>query len=418
MVTDTTSGLRPHRAPSYGLTRIVGIDVARSIAILLAMMSHVWVVARMGDFHQGAWVDTLRLIMAGATPVFVILFGTMLELVYLPRFRRGERKRTTAKLFSRAVQCWLLYALSVVVLFLTRDSYSVMFSIATILMLGVTPFTDILKFYAVVLILAPVLLWARCRLGLVPLLVGAVAIHVAYPLLTALPTPADFGLPVEVGRVWKFLFGLGDVQLGGPSVMRGITLVILGMAIGRILVGASDTNWDPVILRRHSAALLATTGGALAVLLMVLDQDAIHNLGSMSLRIAGHPLYFAVGALFAGVLTSGTVLVTTFSNSDLLWRRFAFFGRTSLFTFAFGNMLLYAVFITPDSATSALQLAATLIVAIVAISVWFDYVMRGQSTIGGTVRDIQQAITAVLEVVGNRWVAPFFRKPSAQSRMP
>ncbi|RIV88639.1 hypothetical protein D2V17_07040 [Aurantiacibacter xanthus] len=348
----------------------------------------------MGDFVEDPWVDALRICMAAATPTFIILFGTMLEIVYRPRFIAGHRKTITVRLVSRATQCWLLYALSIGVLFLMRDDYSAAFSIATVLMLGVTPFTDILKFYAVVLVLAPLLLWVRCRLGLVPLAAGAIAVHLAYPLLTALPTPNELGLSKELARLWKFLFGLGEAQLGGPSIMRGITLVIAGMVLGRILIGSSGGRPDMARLRHRTKLLLAGAGISLAVLFAAFDQSTIKELGTMSLRMAGHPLYFLFGVHFAVVLMAATTLLTTSVKADRFWRNIAFFGRTSLFTFAFGNMLLYCVTAEPENLAAALQLVAVLVVTIITLSVWFDLTMRRKGWIAHCVIELQRMITS------------------------
>ncbi|OYX66189.1 MAG: hypothetical protein B7Y88_04640 [Sphingomonadales bacterium 32-64-17] len=390
-------------APPFKRTRIVGIDLARSIAILLAMASHVWVVAYLGEFYRGAWVTALRVAMASATPTFIVLFGTMLEIVYLPRFGPGARRATSTRLLSRAAQCWLLYCLSVVVLFLTRDDYSAKFSIATILMLGVTPFTDILKFYVVVLAIAPILIWARQRFGLVALTVGAIAIHLLYPLFISLPTPAGSNMPIEVGRLWKFLFGLGEAQLGGPSIMRGITLVLAGMVIGKFLIGPNKAQPRSEDIRHKATLLLLGAGIPVSLLFIMLDHETVRSLGNLSLRIAEHPLYFLVGVLCASVLTAASVLLTTAVWTDREWRVLAFFGRTSLFTFAFGNILLYCVVIKPQSSGSALGLATALMIAIIALSFWFDWAMRKIGWLASIVNGTQRIITSLCEELYGRF---------------
>lgn len=157
-------------AGTAAISRIVGIDLTRSVAIFFAMLSHVWVVTAMDHFWSSLPADLLRALMALATPIFILLFGTMLEIIYRPKFVPGEQGLVAMRLFSRAIQCWLLYCLSVIALYLVPDGYSLKFSIATMMLLGVTPFTDILKFYAVVLFLAPILLLLRNRTGLLPLL--------------------------------------------------------------------------------------------------------------------------------------------------------------------------------------------------------------------------------------------------------
>lgn len=122
-------------------------------------------------------------------------------------------------------------------LYVLSDDYSLKFSLATMMLLGVTPFTDILKFYAVVLFLAPILLQLRERIGLLPLLFGALVVHAAHPILRGLPSPADFQMSLYAERVVTFLFGVGDAQLGGPSILHGLSLVIAGMVFGRLIAG-------------------------------------------------------------------------------------------------------------------------------------------------------------------------------------
>ncbi|HMA14592.1 MAG TPA: heparan-alpha-glucosaminide N-acetyltransferase domain-containing protein, partial [Kiloniellaceae bacterium] len=94
-------------------TRIPGIDTARALAIALAMLSHCFI-------HFGVWellsdqaALLLRSFTRAATPTFIILFGMMLEIVYLKMLRRGERQGCWVRLVARAIQCYLLYLLVV-----------------------------------------------------------------------------------------------------------------------------------------------------------------------------------------------------------------------------------------------------------------------------------------------------------------
>lgn len=374
------------------INRIVGIDVARSCAIFLAMGSHVLAVSKLADVFKGAYVDGLKLMMALATPTFIVLFGTMLEVVYRPRFDTDKRSISIARLWSRAIQCWLLYSLSVVVLFFAKSEYSFFFSLSTIFMLGVTPFTDILKFYAIALTVAPALLWTRNRLGLVPLLILAVAIHILHPVLRGLPSPVVFGLPTEVDRLAMFLFGIGGAKLGGPSVLHGMTLVISGMALGKILMGSA--SGVAAGMTRRAWLVLLGTGLSLIAGAWILDSETKRGLGNMAMRLDSHPLYFAAGILGAFAVTAAAVLLTLRQSiaPTALWRSLTFFGRTSLFTFAFGNMLLYCVPFEPTTITQSALLTVLLMAAITLLSFCFDRASQQDGRMAKTVSGVQTSI--------------------------
>ena len=391
-------------AGKAAIPRIIGIDLTRSVAIFFAMLSHVWVVTRMDDFWSGPSADLLRALMALATPTFILLFGTMLEIVYRPRFVAGEQGRVAVRLLSRAVQCWLLYCLSVFVLYLSADGYSLKFSIATMMLLGVTPFTDILKFYAVVLFLAPILLWLRNRVGLLPLVVAAIAVHAAHPILRGLPGPLDFHMGMYAERVVTFLFGIGDAKLGGPSILHGTSLIIGGMVFGRLIAGdrtsARPANAADSIVRRAFFLLLASCL-VLAYGVLFYDQESLAELGDMSLRMDSDPLYFAAGFCGAIALTSLAVLVTQRLSPDVKQRleKPVFFGRTSLFTFAFGNMILYAWPGTPDTLGSAVLQAVLVSIAITGLSYLFDREVRRGAILANVVKWFQAKIASFVKML-------------------
>lgn len=385
------------------IPRIIGIDLTRSVAIFFAMLSHVWVVTRMDDFWSGPSADFLRALMALATPTFILLFGTMLEIVYRPRFVAGEQGRVAVRLFSRAIQCWLLYCVSVVVLYLSADGYSLKFSIATMMLIGVTPFTDILKFYAVVLFLAPVLLWLRNRLGLMPLVVIALVVHAAHPIIRGLPGPLDFHMGMYAERVVTFLFGVGDAKLGGPSILHGTSLIIAGMGFGRLIAGdGTARSKSPTIdIVKRASYLFAGSALLLALGGLLYDEKSLAELGDMSLRMDSDPLYFGAGLCGAIALTSLAVLATQHLSPDMKRRleRPVFFGRTSLFTFAFGNMILYGWPDTPDAFGTAIFQAVLVSAMITALSFLFDWEVHRGGTLTSAVKWIQARITYLVQMM-------------------
>lgn len=360
--------------------RIVGIDVLRSIAILLAMFSHIYAETGLGQHLPPEISIPFRIVLQMATPVFVMLFGTMLELVYFPRWVSGQRKTVTARLLKRALQCWVLYALSIFCLFLVDDGYSLKFSISCLLFMGNSPYTEILKFYAVALALAPLLLRIRERIGLAPLVAIALAYQAAWPLLHAMPDAhEDLGIPLQVARLIKFLGGFGSPLIAGPSILHGFTLIIFGLCLGWFVSG----NWCRT--REEKASLASRIVPALAVALVLTLAGALmvpgwvfHGLSNMNLRMDSHVVYFATGTVSALCLTLASIWIVDIRmpGRSAMWRRLSFFGRTSMFTFAWGNMLLYLVDYQPSGSGTAFGMAVLLLAAICLMSFVFDLIMR------------------------------------------
>ncbi|WP_405405955.1 heparan-alpha-glucosaminide N-acetyltransferase domain-containing protein [Paracoccus sp. Ld10] len=366
--------------------RIIGLDATRSLAIVLAMSSHVYADVNIGTHLPDPVVRMMWFFFQFATPTFILLFGTMLEIVYQPRWTTPlARHRVATRLLSRAFQCWVLYALTIFVLFLTDDGYSIKYSIAAVLFMGNSPYAEILKFYAITLAFAPVLLWLRGRFGLWPLVIAAIAYHAAWPLLTSLPdVESDLGAPRHIASLSQFLTGFGELSRAGPSILHGLTLVVVGQCLGNYLVGQSraglqglSTAGNAGFGRRVRTVLV---GGVMLALIggLFIDRTVIDGLSQGLLRRDSHPMYFAAGILSATVMTMLFVWlidVHRIGRTDA-WVRATFFGRTSMFTFAWGNILLYLVDLTPDTLGATLAWAAALLAAICAMSIAFDIAAR------------------------------------------
>ena len=378
--------------------RILGVDVARSIAITMAMASHVWAETNFGGYPPQNLSLVLRFIFQIATPTFILLFGTMLEFVYRPRWADPAlRLGVSVRLVSRAIQCWILYALSIFALFLVDDGYSLPFSIGTVLFMGNSPYTEILKFYSVVLALAPVFLWLRNRWGLLPLILVSLLWQAAWPWLNALPdVQYDLNMSLRSARIVKFLTGFGDVPLAGPSVMHGLTLIIAGMCLGAFLIGnknqLSDSDAMRVGFSRRVSALLFAVTLTIGAGFLALPQGTIEALGNMSLRMNSHPLYFAVGIAMAAWLTASCIWLADILKvgSNAGWNRMTFFGRTSMFTFAWGNILLYLVQPEPQTLGSTMLWAILLLATICAMSFFFDRAVRRSEFVGFGMKKIKR----------------------------
>ena len=387
--------------------RIVGVDAARSVAILLAMTSHVWSETGISPYVSQDLASVLRFLFQIATPIFILLFGTMLEFVYRPRWADpASRPGVAVRLVSRAVQCWILYAVSIFALFLVDDGYSMLFSIATILFMGNSPYTEILKFYAVVLALAPALLWLRNRWGLLPLVAASVLWQAAWPWLNALPDAQDdMGLSLHAARIVKLVTGFGDLPLAGPSVMHGMTLVVAGLCLGAFLTGSKgrlgDSEASRAAFGRRVSGLLAASTLAAGAGLLAMPQGTFTAMGNMSLRMISHPFYFITGAVMAIWLTAFCIWVADIPKLGTAagWDRMTFFGRTSMFTFAWGNILLYLVQPEPQTLGQTALWAALLLAAICAMSFFFDFAVRKSPPVASGLKWIKRITDRIA-----RWV--------------
>ncbi|RAN41094.1 acyltransferase family protein [Hyphomonas sp. GM-8P] len=322
--------------------RYLGIDLARSVAIFFVMMGHAMAAARIGHGIPG--IDALRIFLSISAPVFFCLFGTMLQLVYTRKYASGLETETTQRLWTRALQCWILYAFTCAV-FCLANGYSLAYFVRCSLFMGDTPYTDILRFYAAQLFLAPLLVRTSARIGLWPLVLTVAVIHASFPFISQL---GPIGTFPGAESISSFVYGGNLFTHTGPSVIHGLGFVVAGMVIGKVMQA-----------RPGKEALLSGPGWrvrtayvALALVCLGWMVFAGYNMADPQtrtfLRNANHPLYLLTGVaatvLFIDVF--GIIRSIAKTARDSIWM---IFGRTSLFTFAYGNAYLYIVALKGDT---------------------------------------------------------------------
>ncbi len=320
--------------------RIIGIDITRAFAILLVTWKH-----SMASFGARGVLDgwahySLEILMQLATPVFLILFGAMLELVYRPRFERGLAHETARRLYKRALQCYGYYALAIVVFFTLMGTYSAMSLPLVFTGFISVPFSHLLAFYTAALALAPLLILARIRFGLGVLIGGALLVHLAHPLFLQLPpAPELFGRDY-LQHMSGFLYGKG-VNFIGPSLIHGLSLVCFGMLFGSGLKPTQKADGKFRMSPRISL-LMATV--CVSILALCFNWraplESLDRLVGAELRMSSHPLYFSIGILGAIIMTWGFILLNDIFKLGV-GRSLQVFGRRSLFAFGIGNILAY-----------------------------------------------------------------------------
>ena len=330
---------------SNSVVRIIGLDICRSAAILATMFSHALAEGGAQPFYalDHAGLIWLRFFLQLSPPIFIILFGSVLEIVYRPRIEAGQKQQTIARLLTRAAQCYLLYLVTLLAM-LAAGLSSPGYALRCALFLGGSPYADILKFYTLALAFAPALIFLRDKLGFVALGAVSVIIHLLHPLITQLQVPETSPADAYLSPLISFLIGGGEIVTGGPSFLHGMTFVIWGMMIGRgviVLRHPSSSRKEIVQAGISIAALLLVSG---AVLLAYWNYDApfniVRDLSNLTYRNINHPIYFAFG-LFGTLLAMLACLILYDGFGTKFGLSLAFAGKTSLFTFSFGNALLY-----------------------------------------------------------------------------
>lgn len=316
--------------------RYLGIDLARSVAVFCVVLGHALAAENVRE--GGLALDSLRLFVSVSAPVFYCLFGCMLQLVYTRQYAAGAETETTLRLLTRAVQCWALYCV-------TCAAYCVFaglpftYFIRCALLLGDTPLTDILKFYAVLLLLAPLLVSTSARLGLWPIIAFCVAVQGAYPLVSHIPPM--HGYP-GAESVSAFIYGGQYIGYTGPSVLHGISFVAFGMALGRVWQSRpgkefllSGPGWG---MRGVFALMVAVT----IAWVIIGKQNLMDPAVRVTLINENHPLFLLFGCTATIAFIDFFSAVRRFAGigAKSIWM---VFGRTSLFTFCFGSVILYAV---------------------------------------------------------------------------
>jgi hypothetical protein len=316
--------------------RYLGIDLARSVAIIFVIIGHALTATNMGE--GGLAIYSLRFFLGVSPPVFFCLFGCMLQLVYARQYEAGRQVEVTQRLLTRSLQCWLLYVMTCAGMCIAAGLPFTYF-IRCALFLGDTPFTDILKFYSMLLLAAPLLVHVSVTRGVAPLVAVVVLVQLCFPLISKLPPLQGFAGSETLSA---FLYGGQYLGHTGPSVIHGLGFVVFGMLLGRFWQARpgrefllSGPGWN---LRLAFAALFGVTA-----LWLVLGN---YNIGLPDVRIllrnTNHPLYLLFGCTAAVIFVEAFTAIRRLSGmgTKSFWM---IFGRTSLFTFCFGNILLYAV---------------------------------------------------------------------------
>ena len=329
----------PPRSPSSGGGRHVFIDAARSVAILGAMTAHalntfgVWAAV-----SPGIVKGLSNLLFYACTPTFFLLFGVMLEWVYVVRRERVGASTVVRQMSQRAGMCWLGLVLGIGCAYLGGRLAADQLPPALLNLID-TPNSGILRFYAAALLLCIPVVIARPMIGpRLPLILVAV-IWVGAAALPLLPWP---GMESRWGFLCGFLVAHPPAWSSG-SLWHNLSIVFLGMALGihmrsRMRLGLSPLGGRPV----QALASFCLAGIVVCAVIYGPLTLAESYLGTgRTLRSAAHPAYFLISTLSALILiwvAQKCFPIGTTVRPSARW--LLALGRHSLLVFAVGNAAL------------------------------------------------------------------------------
>lgn len=317
--------------------RLTFIDVARTYAILLALLSHVF--AATGFFQQlGSDALLIRQFTRTATPLFMFMFGFMIEFVYARRAASDGVGVIRNRILARSFQCYMAYALTSFCAVLS-GYLSLKGFLGSLLFFTDSRFGNILRSYSVMLLIAPFIIRLRLMFGAKFMFLALVAILVSHAFIDCLQT-IDFGI---FNHQFNMLFGIG-LHKGGPSVYGALSFVLAGMFVASSL--NRDRHGDD---SRHSAFPFAASVLLVTVLLSGLvliredGAEAWRLFAGTAYRANNAPAYYIIG-IIGSVITIVSIFFVVGDRALPEPIRYILpLGTSSLISYTAGNVILTLV---------------------------------------------------------------------------
>lgn len=318
--------------------RFEAVDIARSVAVLLALAGHAQ--QNYPPVQEGQ--DFLQFLLGAVTrfgtPTFIILFGAMIEIVYARKTRLDPGQDLLGRTAERALHCYLFFVATSLAA-LANQHYGVAHFIGSIGFVAPGRYGNVLKLYVIILLLVPVIVRLRVRFGFAALFAILCVTWTAHlGLKTVEPPP-----PLSDSKAFMYTVGtfLGIGREGfSPSLLDAFTFVFAGQMIGAFVVGVADSS---VAVRRR--AMWSMTGFVVILLVLLVafaalyEGDVASDWAGFRLRREDHPLYFVIGVL--GALALLAVASAVAAVTPERWRApLGAAGRHTLLVYSLGNILL------------------------------------------------------------------------------
>jgi hypothetical protein len=319
---------------SVSQPRLHFIDFARTWAVALALLSHsleaTGVIDRLGE--DSVFV---KQITRTATPMFVFMFGFMIEFVYATRARASGVESIERRLRVRSFQCYFGYCLTSLCSLLGGYTSPYKFA-ASLVFFGNSRFGNILRVYAVIMLFTPLLVRLRLRYGVRFVVWSLAGVLATFPLILALKA-VDFG-PLD--NPLNVLLGVGPAR-GGPSVWHSLAFVLSGMLLASSLTaGAATLRSAFSRFYLVAAGVVAACAAAWVPLVQDAPSDAWVKFADFTYRGNNMPGYYLIGIVTSvGSITLFSLLIGTRAPSRPV-QLFLPLGLSSLLSYTTGNVLL------------------------------------------------------------------------------
>lgn len=344
--------------------RIVELDVFRYLTVSFAVASHAIIAHSIyGDDLYG-WALIGKTLTRSATPCLIILFGMMVEMVYMQKFQRDFRAASAAVL-HRVVLCYFAFIGLALAAFLFSGAPLLQF-LAAFPLISPAENGNIFKIYIFLLLLIFPLYFIRRRFGSVGLVTFAMCLWALHFLLID-----RFSiLPYPLHHLGGLLFAIGDEW--GPSVLHAVALVVFGMLLQSAIFSV-ERNWTAVVL-----VVLTSLGSAMYLLAVGFSegwQSVATNIADANIwRDNNHLGYYAYG-----VVASLMILASSYALPRVLPLKIlkpaVLVGGATLMYFFLANLFISIVpnFAIADAWLSVAVVAAYVIISTIATLLWLRF---------------------------------------------
>lgn len=315
--------------------RIVYLDVFRFLMVTVALLSHV-----LGYFNTWDALGEqprlyLRLFTRGATPGLLILFGFMLEFVYVKHAQHRGLGYSIKRMSYRAALCYLAFIL-VAAAGIVGGHTSATDFVGNLLLVSSAINANIFAVYFFMLFAVMPVIALRLRFGITSLLAAITGIWLLdAAVLRSIDSPFSGALD-NLDYLSGFLMGLGESQ--GPSIFHGLTAVLFGMVFGNTFATRSRTS---------ALCLVGLTGTALSILGM--EISSVGWTGFLA-NVADYNAYRAHNSIVYyayGIVHAVLVMLLAWGLNKLLPQvvrtPVTYLGSRTFLYFLFGNLILSAV---------------------------------------------------------------------------
>lgn len=309
------------------------LDFARGIAIFEVTFVHI-----LSKFNLYYSIDTLpyiqrvisHFLIKFGTPTFIILFGIMIELVYVRKTKELGYKWLFKKVINRFILIYIAYAIST----LTSYMYQPIewdYFIRQLLYLEPVTNVSILIFYSFAILLIPVIVYIRNKIGLLPIFIFSLFVFSIQRYIPDSIIPDNF----------KFLasntLGIGGLQ--GPSTFNSLLPISLGLLYAKYVI--TDKLIKPKIIIPTIIVLILS-------LILVTPNTGIYTVledfMNLSFRGRNDIEYYIIGSGFALATILISYICVKYINTKEYLKKITdpivTLGLNSLVTYTTGTVVL------------------------------------------------------------------------------